>query len=359
METFTQKQISSILDKKYNYIKSSFFNLGVSERIVRGKMPTLEMCSERFLRFIRPELFSLFYQNFEVTFDGISELKYKDYISGLKFPSSLNIIKIHPLQGYALIVIEYSLLFFLVDCLFGGACESISHYNSKEFTPIEKRVVSLLLDIFFRGYKRSWESVLDIDLEHLETEINPRMTNISGLSDSIVITKFHVGFGGVDGYFHICMPNSMIDPIRDLLSARVQVGFTDSDDRWHSFLLNEINNIDICVKVFLTSFEVSVDNLVTIEEGDILLFDMPEKATVFLEDIPSFHGNIGLYNNSVSVKLLESIDMDKDFESQVTKENLFKKEQELQDSSGSGASDSLKKEGLIDQNLGDDRDFYF
>lgn len=319
MDNLSQEQISLILDKKYKYIKDSFMNLGVSERIVRGRMPTLEMCSERFVRFLRPDLFSSFHNTFDLSFGGISELKYKDYMYSLSFPSSLNIVKIKPLQGFALINIEYKLLFYLVDLFFGGDCSSAARDSSKEFTSAEKRVTSILLDLFFSSYKKSWENVLDIDLEYSETEINPMMTNIAGLSDYLVISKFHLSFDNIDGYFHICLPHGTIEPIRDILSARVQTGFVDSDDRWGMVLFDELKHINLNVQAFLTSFDLTVDQVMNISEGDVLYFDMPDKAVVYLEDIPSFLGTIGSHNHSTCVQLDSIVEKPRDF-----KRNIFK-----------------------------------
>ena len=201
------------------------YDLTTQDRIVRGRMPTLEMINERFARYTRISMFNLLRRTADVSVGGINIQKFGEYVHTLYVPTSLNMVKFRPLRGTALIVFDAKLVFKLVDNFFGGDGRH-AKIEGREFTPTELRVVKMVLEQAFIDMKEAWRAVLPIDFDHVNSEVNPSMANIVSPSEVVVVSSFHVELDGGGGEMHITIPYSMIEPIREMLDAGLQ---SDSD----------------------------------------------------------------------------------------------------------------------------------
>jgi len=163
------------------------YDFSSQDRIVRGRMPTLEMVNERFARHLRISLFNLMRRTTEVSINGVQMLKFGEYIHTLFVPTSLNMVRFRPLKGTALITLEARLVFILVDNFFGGDGRYPAKIEGREFTPTERRIIQLLLKIVFEDYMEAWAPVMDVEFEYLDSEVNPSMANIVSPTEVIVV----------------------------------------------------------------------------------------------------------------------------------------------------------------------------
>uniref|UniRef100_UPI0030CA3B77 flagellar motor switch protein FliM n=1 Tax=Pseudoalteromonas nigrifaciens TaxID=28109 RepID=UPI0030CA3B77 len=154
------------------------YDFSSQDRIVRGRMPTLEIVNERFARHMRISLFNMMRRTAEVSINGVQMIKFGEYVHTLFVPTSLNMVRFSPLKGTALITMEARLVFILVDNFFGGDGRFHAKIEGREFTPTERRIVQLLLKIIFEDYKEAWAPVMDVEFEYLDSEVNPAMANI-------------------------------------------------------------------------------------------------------------------------------------------------------------------------------------
>ena len=198
------------------------FDFSSQDRIVRGRMPTLELVNERFARHMRISLFNMMRRTAEVSINGVQMLKFGEYVHTLFVPTSLNMVRFRPLKGTALITMEARLVFILVENFFGGDGRYHAKIEGREFTPTERRIIQMLLKLVFEDYKEAWAPVMDVEFEYLDSEVNPAMANIVSPTDVIVVSSFHIELDGGGGDFHVAMPYSMLEPIRELLDAGVQ-----------------------------------------------------------------------------------------------------------------------------------------
>lgn len=167
------------------------YDLASQDRIVRGRMPTLEMINERFARYTRISLFNLMRRNADVSTGGVQIMKFGEYIHTLYVPTSLNLVKVRPLRGAGLFVLDAKLVFKLVDNFFGGEGRH-AKIEGREFTPTETRIVQMVLDQVFTDMKEAWQAVLKVDFEYLSSEVNPAMANIVSPSEVVVVSTFHI-----------------------------------------------------------------------------------------------------------------------------------------------------------------------
>ena len=186
------------------------YDFSSQDRIVRGRMPTLEIVNERFARHMRISLFNMMRRTAEVSINGVQMLKFGEYIHTLFVPTSLNMVRFRPLKGTGLITMEARLVFILVDNFFGGDGRYHAKIEGREFTPTERRIVQMLLKIIFEDYKEAWAPVMDVSFEYLDSEVNPAMANIVSPTEVVVISSFHIENILCCYYHFICHKNSTI-----------------------------------------------------------------------------------------------------------------------------------------------------
>ncbi len=233
------------------------YDLASQDRIVRGRMPTLEMINERFARYTRISLFNLMRRNADVSTGGVQIMKFGEYIHTLYVPTSLNLCKVRPLRGTSLFVLDAKLVFKLVDNFFGGEGRH-AKIEGREFTPTETRIVQMVLDQVFHDMKEAWHAVLKVDFEYLSSEVNPAMANIVSPSEVVVVSTFHIELDGGGGELHFALPYSMIEPIRDALYSSMQGDQAEPDRRWTGSLRTQIENTKVELVADLASTTLSL-----------------------------------------------------------------------------------------------------
>ncbi|KLV11000.1 MULTISPECIES: flagellar motor switch protein FliM [Photobacterium] len=283
------------------------FDFSSQDRIVRGRMPTLELINERFARHMRISLFNMLRKTAEVSINGVQMLKFGEYQNTLYVPTSLNMVRFRPLKGTALITMEARLVFILVENFFGGDGRFHAKIEGREFTPTERRIVQMLLKLVFEDYREAWSPVMGVEFEYLDSEVNPTMANIVSPTEVIVVSSFHIEVDGGGGDFHVVMPYSMVEPIRELLDAGVQSDKMDTDVRWSKALRDEIMDVPVNMRAKLLDVELTLRDLMELQPGDIIPIDMPEHATVFVEDLPTYRAKMGKSGENIALKITEKL----------------------------------------------------
>lgn len=284
------------------------YDFSSQDRIVRGRMPTLEIVNERFARHMRVSLFNMMRRSAEVSINGIQMIKFGEYIHTLFVPTSLNMVRFRPLKGTGLITMEARLVFILVDNFFGGDGRYHAKIEGREFTPTERRIIQMLLKLIFEDYKEAWAPVMDVSFEYLDSEVNPAMANIVSPTEVVVISSFHIELDGGGGDFHVSLPYSMLEPIRELLDAGVQSDKEDTDFRWSKALRDEIMDVKVDLSTHLLDFDIPLHEMMELKAGDIIPVEMPNHITVMIEDLPTFRAKLGRSRDNLALKIIEKIE---------------------------------------------------
>jgi flagellar motor switch protein FliM len=280
------------------------------ERIVRGRMPTLEMINERFARYFRVSLFNFLRRSAEISISGIQVQKFSEYVQSLFVPTNLNIVRFSPLRGRALIVMEPRLVFTAVDNFFGGGGQFYNKVEGREFTPTEMRIIRLIIDMIFKDMTEAWKPVMEINFEYMNSEVNPQFANIVSPTEIVVVSTIHVELEGGGGDIHIAMPYSMIEPIRDLLDAGISSDRGEVDGRWQSSLQNEIMRTEIVLNSFLLEKKLKISDVMAFKAGDVIPVEMPDEVILSAEGVPICRGNIGLSDGNYAIKIIDKINSD-------------------------------------------------
>ena len=282
------------------------YDFASQERIVRGRMPTLEMVNERFARFIRISLFNFLHRSAEIFISGIQVQKFSEYTQGLLVPTNLTIVRFNPLRGKALIVIDPRLVFTVVDNFFGGAGQFYNQTEGREFTATEMRVVRIIIEMIFKDLKEAWKPVMELDFEYVGTEINPRFANIIGPGEIIVISTIHVELEGGGGDVNIAMPYAMLEPIRELLDA-ISSDSGEVDGSWQAALRSEVLRAKVSVNSLLAEKNMTIREVMRLKKGDVIPIDMPETVILKAEGIPVFEGKVGLSDGNYAIQIIDKV----------------------------------------------------
>jgi flagellar motor switch protein FliM len=279
------------------------YNLATQERIVRGRMPTLEIINERFARQLRLGLFNFMRRTAEISVGPIRIIKYNEFIRNLVVPTNLNMVQAKPLRGTALFIFDPNLVFLVVDNLFGGDGRFHTRVEGRDFTQTEQRIIQSLLGVVFEEYEKSWKPVYELKFEYLRAEMNTQFANIATPNEVVVVTTFNIEFGSTAGEFHICMPYAMIEPVRDLLYSSMQGDHLEVDKRWLRLLSQQMQTAEVELIATLGHTAVTFNQILNMKAGDVIAFDIPEAITAAVDGVPVMECHYGLFNGQYALKV--------------------------------------------------------
>jgi flagellar motor switch protein FliM len=279
------------------------YNLATQERIVRGRMPTLEIINERFARLLRIGLFNFLRRSAEVSVGSVRVSKYSEFIRNLVVPTNLNLIHMKPLRGTALMVFDPGLVFLLVDNLFGGDGRFHTRVEGRDFTQTEQRIIMRILDVVFEAYGKSWEPVYPIEFEYVRSEMNTQFANIATPNEVVVSSTFTIELGPVSGQIHFCMPYSMIEPIRDTLTSSLQGEALEVDKRWIRLMTQQIQVAEVELVAELGHGKANFDEILNMKVGDVIPITVPELVQATVDGVPVMECSYGVFNGQYALKV--------------------------------------------------------
>ena len=279
------------------------YNLATQERIVRGRMPTLEIINERFARLLRIGLFNFLRRSAEVSVGTVRVSKYSEFIRNLVVPTNLNLVHMKPLRGTSLIVLDPGLVFLLVDNLFGGDGRFHTRVEGRDFTQTEQRIIHRILEIIFETYSKSWEPVYPIEFEYIRSEMNTQFANIATPNEVVVSTTFTIELGPVSGEMHFCMPYSTIEPIRDVLTSSLQGETLEVDKRWVRLMTQQIQIAEVEIVADLGTTKVTLEDILNMKTGDIIPLHVPDIVTAKVDGTPIMECKYGVFNGQYALRV--------------------------------------------------------
>jgi len=282
------------------------YDIATQVRIVRGRMPTLEMINDRFARLLRIGLYNMVRRTPEIAVAPVQVLKFSEYVHTLHVPASLNLVKLAPLRGTALFVLDSRLVFTLVDNFFGGNGRN-AKIEGRDFTGTEGRIIQIVLRQAFADLQEAWAPVSPLAVEYLNSEMNPQFANIVSPSEIVVITCFRIELEGGGGELHVTMPYSMLEPIRDLLDSGVQSDRADGNERWAQTLREEIEEVSIDLVPLVGRADMTVGQLLELKPGDVIPCDFDGNITLMAEGMPFLRGSYGLSRGQQALKVVDRV----------------------------------------------------
>lgn len=289
------------------------YDLAHQERIVRGRMPTLEIINERFARNARVALFNFMHRTPEISISPVRVVKYSAFLRELSLPTNLNIVTLKTLRGSSLFVFEPTLIFGVIEVLFGGTGKIHTRIEGREFTSTEQRIIQRLLESIIAEYMKAWASCYNLQMEYLRSEMHPQFVSIATPSEVVVTTKFDVDLGHAQGAIHIVFPYASLEPIRDILVSAVQADTGEPDHRWAGLLQHQVQSAEVEVVVPLTTVTATLKQLMKMRPGDVLAVNIPPTITANVDGIPLFEGRPGTWNGKYAIRIERALNHGAEF----------------------------------------------
>ncbi len=268
---------------------------------------SIDMINERFIRTFRLGLVEMLRTSPKVNPNQVEIVRFGDYLKGLKAPLSVNVVRMNPLRGNAIVVIDPTVVFSSLDSFFGGFGKGVGNLPpGRLFTPTESRIINMILEVFFKSLKEAWGAVLPVDFELVSSEINPQFAQIADENDLIILTRFEAeGNMNSQGFIDLVYPYASLKPIRELLRSRVQSGDgnDESDKQWRVELEEAVDSASLEARVLLGSVESSIGEIETMKEGDVLFFKKPELARLLVNGLPAFDVQVGTIGAQTAVQI--------------------------------------------------------
>jgi flagellar motor switch protein FliM len=279
------------------------YNLATQERIVRGRMPTLEIINERFARLLRIGLFNFMRRSAEISVGPVRVVKYSEFIRNLVVPTNLNLVQAKPLRGNALFIFDPNLVFLVVDTLFGGSGALHTRVEGRDFTPTEQRIIQRMLAIVFEDLEKSWKPVHELKFEYVRSEVNTQFANVATPNEVVVVTTFSIEFGNAGGELHVCMPYAMLEPIRDVLYSSVQGDHMEVDKRWVRLLSKQVQSAEVELAVSLGNARLTCSQLLGMQVGDVISLDIPQPMIAEVDGVPVMECRCGVLNGQYALRV--------------------------------------------------------
>jgi flagellar motor switch protein FliM len=279
------------------------YDLASQERIVRGRMPTMEIITERFARNIRIGLFNLIRKSPEVSIGAVRVQKYSAFLREIVVPTNFNIVSVKPLRGSGLIVCDPNLVFGVIDSLFGGNGKYHTRIEGRDFSATELRVIRRMVDTICDEYRKAWHGIYPLQLEYQRSEMQPQFANIASPGEIVVATSFTIELGETSGAIHFCIPYSTLEPIRDTLYSSVQGEGNEADRRWINLMKTQIQSAEVDVVVELAQALATVEQLLAFKPGDFVELDLGPLVQAKVDGVPLFECTYGTANNRYAVKV--------------------------------------------------------
>jgi len=284
------------------------YDLSSPDRVVRHRMQTLELINERFARRMRNVFFSFMRRSADITVETLRIQKYSDFERHLPVPSNLNVVDIKPLRGPSLFTFDPGLVFLVIDSLFGGSGRYGTRVEGRDFSTTEQRIIQRLLNMTLQSYAQAWEPVYAIQPQYVRSEMHTKFASITRGNEIVVVSTFQIEFGAARGTLNVCLPYSMIEPLRDLLTRPLQSSGSDAiDQRWTQQLSRQVRSANVELTVEFAKIDTTVAQLLRLQIGDVLPIAIPATVTANAGGVPVLQCTVGTSNQHYALRVCKII----------------------------------------------------
>jgi flagellar motor switch protein FliM len=287
-------------------------NLVTEDTTIGINLAAVDMITERFTRHLRLGLMEVLRTSPRITADRVKTLPFSEYLKDLKAPLSVNTVRLSGLRGTSMVVIDPNVVFASLDNFFGGFGRGIDGLPpGRMFTPTETRIINIMLEVIFASIHEAWSPIMEINCEHIGSEINPAFVQIVDENDLVIVCHLEVELSGKErGAVDIVYPFATLKPIRDILRGRVQDSEDPSVDHdvWARELAGAASDAELEHRVILGEIDLTLGDFNNMQPGDILDLKKYDTARVLVDDIPLFDADVGTANGYAAARLLTAVE---------------------------------------------------
>jgi len=306
-------EIGSVeVDTGYNTdVRARKHDLTNEDSSLGVNVSALDMINERFIRQFRLSLLEVLRTSPRITPNRAQLKKFGDYMKDLHPPLSVNVIRINPLRGSSMVLIDPNIVLSSLDNFFGGVGRGVAQLPpGRLFTQTETRIINIILEVLFRSLKEAWAPLVAVDFEQVSSEINPHFAQIADENDLVIVNRFDAECGDTKGFLDIVYPYSSVKPLRELLRSRVQEvdGNDESDKQWKQDLGAALGDSRVEMQAVLGEIHTTIARFQTLAAGDLLYFKKPEFARIVINEVPAFEAQVGVSGSEMAICIEKLID---------------------------------------------------
>lgn len=306
-------EIGSVeVDTGYNTdVRARKHDLTNEDSSLGVNVSALDMINERFIRQFRLSLLEVLRTSPRITPSRAQLKKFGDYMKDLHPPLSVNVIRINPLRGSSMVLIDPNIVLSSLDNFFGGVGRGVAQLPpGRLFTQTETRIINIILEVLFRSLKEAWAPLVAVDFEQVSSEINPHFAQIADENDLVIVNRFEAECGDTKGFLDIVYPYSSVKPLRELLRSRVQEvdGNDESDKQWKQDLGAALGDSRVEMQAVLGEIHTTIARFQTLAAGDLLYFKKPEFARIVINEVPAFEAQVGVSGSEMAICIEKLID---------------------------------------------------
>lgn len=286
------------------------YDLSSPERVIRKRMQTFELINERFARNLRAVLLSFMRRNADISVLPIKIQTFAEFERNLPVPSNLNMVRLEPLHGLSLFCFDPTLVFLIIETLFGGQIKQNTRVEGRDFTATEQRIIHRLLMHTLESYVHAWKPVYPIKYHYLRSEMHTKFANIASGNEVVVVTPIRIEFGTIGGLLNVCLPYSMIEPLKDLLTEPFQdESVKGNENKWLRQLSGQVPETEVELVANFTTAECTLEQLMALKEGSVLPIRLPTEIEATVDGIPVISAKYGTYNKHYALSVIKRLEL--------------------------------------------------
>lgn len=281
------------------------YDLTSHDRVIRGRMPTLEIINERFARIFQISMSATLKKIVDVHMASVELMKFGEFMKHMPLPSCINVFKMEPLKGYSLMVIDPRMVYLLIDNFFGGKGQTHVKIEGRDFTSIELRIIKKIVNLCFQDFEKAWKPVHPVTVQFSRTEINPQFASIVTPTEIVVVMAFDIEIDSAPGKIHLCIPYPSIEPIKEKLQAGYQSDQHEVDHKWMDRFKKQLSECPVTVTIELAGATVKVRDILNLSAGDVIILDkqVEEGIAARVEGVPKFSGRPGVFRGNLALQI--------------------------------------------------------
>lgn len=284
---------------------SKAYDLLNQEKIIRGRMPALEMINDRFIRLQTTTWRATLREEIDFSIVSTQVVKFGEFIKKIPLPSSLSIFTMEPLRGQCLYVMDAFLVYLLVDHFFGGSGQTHVKPEGRDFTLVQQRVIKSVVAQALADLEKAWHAMAPVHIKHLRSESNPQFATVVSASEIVIAVTLQVALGENTRDFFIAYPYSMMEPIKEKLYSGLVSDTSGQDGSWAAKFKSELVNVPVRATARLGTATVRVRDVMNFAPGDVLVLDQSpgDPLQLMIEGTAKFEGTAGIVRGNQAFKV--------------------------------------------------------
>lgn len=297
------------LKKEQSEKKVKAYDFKRALRFSKDQIRSLTRIHENFARLLTTFFSAQLRTYVQITVASADQIPYEEFIRSIPKMTILNVFEVPPLDGRILMEVNPNIAYALMDRMMGGKGASINKVDN--LTEIETKIMSSTFERAFENYIEAWGTIVDIDPQLADFEVNPQFLQMVSPNETVVVISLNTTIGEASGMINICIPHVVLEPIIPKLSVHYYMQ-TDKKERVPEELTRlekHIQKSEVGVIGEIGTSEISIREFLMLTVGDVIELNkkIEDPLIIKVGDIPKFIGQPGKAGKKLAIQVLDTV----------------------------------------------------